>query len=567
MKPPVLQFAPDQDGVQVSLQDLVASRLLIQGSSGAGKSYLARYMLEQTHGQIQQIIFDPEGEFATLRERFDYVVASADGDGDVAADPKSAKLLCRQLVELGASAILDIYELDPEDREEFVARFLRELLSLPKDLWRPALVVIDEAHEFAPEAGNPVSRKPVELLVSKGRKRGLGAICLTQRLSKLSKNASDLQNYLIGYTGLDTDVRRAGDILGFDKAQQQGLKLLETGEFYAFGPAITREVTKVRSGPIQTHHPVGGEVRPPTPPPRGKLRALLSKISDIPERAAEEERSVAALEEKVSRLQRELRAEKRASSKPAASDPEAIERRVAAERNRIRSEVEKQLASYQARVEGQFNRAGKLVQDLADVLVAPAAPELTNGGQATTTRRIPTPRRTTAVVAEPSGDVSVPQQRILDTLSLLEGMGIVAPDRSTVGMFADQSPRSSGYANNLGRLRSLGLIDYPSGGKLQLTSAGSGLAKPPDDVATLDQLHDAWFTRLSHPQVRILQALIAAFPSDLSREELAEISEQSPTSSGYANNLGFLRNSLGLIDYPAGGRVVATTLLFPAGLM
>jgi hypothetical protein len=36
----------------------------------------------------------------------------------------------------------------------------------------------------------------------------------------------------------------------------------------------------------------------------------------------------------------------------------------------------------------------------------------------------------------------------------------------------------------------------------------------------------------------------------------------SATSSGFANNLGALR-SLGLIDYPQRGQVMATDLLFP----
>jgi hypothetical protein len=43
---------------------------------------------------------------------------------------------------------------------------------------------------------------------------------------------------------------------------------------------------------------------------------------------------------------------------------------------------------------------------------------------------------------------------------------------------------------------------------------------------------------------------------------LAEEAEQSATSGGYSNNLGALR-SLGLIDYPVPGQVVATALLFP----
>ena len=95
-------------GVSVDLETLVNSRLLIQANSGAGKSWALRRLLEQSHGHIQQFVIDPEGEFASLREKFDYVLAAKAG-GDTLADVRTAKLLAERLLELGASAILDIY--------------------------------------------------------------------------------------------------------------------------------------------------------------------------------------------------------------------------------------------------------------------------------------------------------------------------------------------------------------------------------------------------------------------------------------------------------------------------
>lgn len=61
--------------------------------------------------------------------------------------------------------------------------------------------------------------------------------------------------------------------------------------------------------------------------------------------------------------------------------------------------------------------------------------------------------------------------------------------------------------------------------------------------------------------VRILEALIGAYPDPIERTELAERAGASPTSSAYANNLGRLR-TLGLIDYPDRGHVVALPVLF-----
>jgi hypothetical protein len=47
------------------------------------------------------------------------------------------------------------------------------------------------------------------------------------------------------------------------------------------------------------------------------------------------------------------------------------------------------------------------------------------------------------------------------------------------------------------------------------------------------------------------------------RDFVAQHAGQSPTSSGFTNNLG-RRHSLGLIDYPQPGQVVATPVLFLA---
>lgn len=71
-------------GVTCDLDRLVDTRLLVQANSGGGKSWLLRRILEQTHGQVQHLVIDPEGEFASLRERFDYVLAAKHG-GDTAA--------------------------------------------------------------------------------------------------------------------------------------------------------------------------------------------------------------------------------------------------------------------------------------------------------------------------------------------------------------------------------------------------------------------------------------------------------------------------------------------------
>jgi len=188
---PTLTFAPAGDGAVVDLEQLIRSRMLIQANSGGGKSYCLRYLLEQTHGHVQHLVLDPEGEFGTLRAVYPYVLAGR--EGDVPATPETAALLCRRLMELGASGIIDLYDLPPQERRRYVRLFLEELMALPRDLWRPCLVVIDEAHVYCMD-------EETEILTADGWKRHdqveIGTIAVTFSPEKGSYQEDAIQRVI-----------------------------------------------------------------------------------------------------------------------------------------------------------------------------------------------------------------------------------------------------------------------------------------------------------------------------------------------------------------------------------
>jgi len=529
---PLLTFDADARGLHVELEQLVSSRLLIQGSSGAGKSWLIRYLLEQTHGRIQQFVFDPEGEFTTLRERFDYVVASAGGDGDVPAHPDTADLLCRQLVELEASAILDIYDLDPEDRAAFVGAFLSRLVRMPKEQWRSALVVVDEAHELCPEQGGRElpSKKPMELVVSKGRKRGLCAVYATQRLSKLSKNASDLQNILVGYTGLDVDVKRARDILGFDKAQGEELKQLRH-EFFAFGPALSREVTRVRSGPVQTHHPKAGELIPPTPPPRGKLAQLVKELAQIPERLAEEEETLATLRARVAELEGDLR---RAGGGGIA--PQQAEQR-------IRAAVAEERARGEQLAEQRAAAAVAALRTTVRPHVEALHHALANGSSASsaTSNEVPKPATAPPVrrpapappvrrpAPAPAPARAAPGRHAATDDSLAKGPRAIltALAQHPGGMTRQQITAITGYKRStrdayIQRLPAEYLIVEP-GGSVYATEAGVAALGDFEPLPIGDELRHHWLAKLPEGEAKVLEAVASAYPDAMERDAVTDV--------------------------------------------
>src|SRR5688572_10180708 len=99
----VEKAAGDRAG-DVALPDqLIGSRVIVQGASGAGKTYVIRRILEETHGRMQHFVLDVEDELFTLREKFDYVLIGGDG-ADAPISEETAAELALTLLELGVSA-------------------------------------------------------------------------------------------------------------------------------------------------------------------------------------------------------------------------------------------------------------------------------------------------------------------------------------------------------------------------------------------------------------------------------------------------------------------------------
>jgi hypothetical protein len=580
---PRLGYRAGAGDVVLDVEQMIGSRLLVQGVSGSGKSTAIRGLLEQTHGRVQHLVIDREGEFATLRAKYPYILAGR--EGDVPADLASAKLLVRKVMELGADLIVDLSELRLPDQREWVRRGFDELIHLPRDLWHPVLAILDEAHIFAPErgSGESVATEAVINLATLGRKRGYCLVAATQRLSKLHKDcAAELLNKLIGYTD-DVDLQRVGDQLGMTKEQRAGLKVLEWGQFYVYGPAVSKQPKLVQLPATATKTPERGKARAPAPAAPAAVKRLLAQLTDLPQQAAEEARSIEDLRRQNAELARRNRQLERGA--PAAAPVTKVE--TVTQRVEVPVLKDGHLSRLEKVVDrlGQFGeRTVALGQDVVSVgreitasLVRLQQPGNGGGKGSAGSHAVPASRpsvsssrpnvpRSTPIAPRqapnvPAEGVSGPQQRILDALAWLDSIGLDRGDRTQVALLAEASPTSSAYGNNLGSLRTAGLIDYPAGGVIALTDAGRGAAATPERPPTTAELHEALFRRLPGPQVRILQALIEAYPAALDRDHLAEVAGASATSSAYGNNLGALR-SLGLIDYPARGQVKARPVLF-----
>lgn len=546
--------------VPIDIDRLIVSRLLVQANSGAGKSWALRRLLEQTHGQVQQLVLDVEGEFYTLREKGDFILARAgERDRDCPAEPHGAALLARKLLELGVSAVVDIYELKAHERLRFARLFLDALVNAPRELWRPCLVVVDEAHVFCPQKGEAESAGAMIDLMTRGRKRGFCGVLATQRLSKLHKDAAaEANNKLIGRSALDVDMERAGDELGFSKSERTRLRTLEPGHFFAFGPALSPSVVEVLVGPVETTHPKPGQRAAPAPPARAKVQKVLGQLADLPREAEEEARTLADAKGRIRALERELAAAQKGAPRPAPAERVEVPVLKDAQVKRLEdaiARIEKQSAKDLERAERLFEAGAELKGALGGA--RPPARAAAARPASSPAPRIP---RVPAAERPPTEGLSGPEQRILDAIAWLEGLGQTESEQTAVAFLAGYTVGGGAFNNPRGALRTKGLIVY-RGDRLSLTDAGRELARAPEVALTADELQARVLDRLPGPEGKLLRALIAAYPEALAVEELAARAGYEAGGGAFNNPKGRLR-TLGLIDYPERGLVVAKSVLF-----
>lgn len=275
----VIGTSPAGAPVTIDLEELLASRLLVQGNSGSGKSHLLRRLLEESAKLVQQVVIDPEGDFVTLADAYGHIVI----DG-AAYDAEQIARLGARIRRHRASVVLALDGLEIDGQMKCAAAFLNALFDAPREEWFPALVVVDEAQMFAPVAAGEVSDEARRLslaamtnLMCRGRKRGLAGVIATQRLAKLAKNvAAEASNFLMGRTFLDIDMLRAADLLGMERRQAEQIRDLERGHFLGLGPAISRRPVAARIGGVQTgSRAVSHAIAPPPVASAEEIQELL----------------------------------------------------------------------------------------------------------------------------------------------------------------------------------------------------------------------------------------------------------------------------------------------------
>lgn len=567
--------------------DAATQKLALLARSGAGKSYLATLLAELLYGAgIQIVALDPVGIWYGLRLAADgkspgLSIPVFGGEyGDIPLEPGAGALVADVIVDRNISVILDVSGFRKNQRKEFVTAFAEQLFHRKKTARSPMMLFLEESQFFIPQKtfkGEERMLGAFEDIGKVGRNYGIGLTLISQRPQAVNKDVLNQTEALFALQTNGAQERKAIQAWISEKGLEgeaiNELPKLEIGQAYVWSPQWLKFFGKVQIGQKRTYNAsatptFNTKSTSPKPLAQTDLQALLEAMQQVVKQA--EAKDPRVLQRRILELERQL---KNAPSQPR---KETIVERVEVPvlQNGQVKHLEQAITSM-AEVGAQLSQ---IAQELKAVLVKiGSAPPITSVSHelrapegATPlgiqikpeTKPAPILSAPKQASTPPMEGVTAPQQRILDALAAFDILGLRSVARHNVAVWSSQSPTSGGYTNNLGRLRSMGLIDYPASGEVALTEAGQSIARPITPIATIEELHEAWYTRLPKPQARILRALVSLYPEAMERIELAEAAGQSPTSGGYTNNLGALR-SLGLIDYPRPGWAAATGLLFP----
>jgi uncharacterized protein len=565
-------------GLELDADYVGGGTFALLAKKGAGKTYTGRVMAEEFwEAKVPFVVLDPMGAWWGLR-------SSADGDsdgipvaifgGDHADAPlerTGGTLMADLVVEEGLSMILDMRGFGTRAAErQFALDFLERLYRRNRDLVH---LFIDEADLFAPQkpqAGDQPLLGVTENIVRRGRNNGIGCTLITQRSAVLNKDVLTQVDGLVAMRMLSPQDRNAIDAWVQDHGDMEiarsvkaSLPELSNGECWWWIPELDVlkrvQVRRSRTFDSSPTKKRGERRRQPKSFADIDLSAIEAKMADTIERAKAEDPK--ELRRRIAQLERELK--QRPTEKQVETKVETVEVPVL---------DPGKLAVLNDIVEELAGVAGKIVAATNDVTAAlgklkarPPAPAVRQ--PAPTPRPQPQQRSTPTPWREPSGDLTAPQQRVLDALAWLEAVGFPQPTKIQVGFIAGYrvGKRVGGtFGNILGQLRGEGLIDYPAPALAQLTDDGRQLATMPDIEQTSEGLQQAVYARLDGPERRVLEVLVEAWPDALSKQDVgtaAGYTVGDRVGGTFGNILGRLR-SLGLIDYPSAGLARAEDVLF-----
>lgn len=299
-----LNISSDLD---LDLEKLIGQCIAVLGIRGSGKSNTAGVIFEELlNQQYPMSIVDIEGEYFGLKEKYEVLVVGT-GDGvEIEINPDCAAEIAEVSMQQNVPVVLDLSGFLSDERTELLKEYLGALWNLAGKLRRPYIIGIEEAHEFIPQGVKTELKELIARIALRGRKRGLGAIVVSQRSAKVDKDVLSQAGILLLHRVVhEVDMRVYGEILPWRKSEvKEIIGSLETGRcIFVNGDVVQPIHVRERATFHAGFTPTLDAVTPPT------LKQVSASIIEAIERAREgkgRRTRAQELEEQLARLEEKL---------------------------------------------------------------------------------------------------------------------------------------------------------------------------------------------------------------------------------------------------------------------
>lgn len=294
----VLEISED---LQLGLDEIIGKFIAILGIRGSGKTNTAAVILEELlEYNFPLTIVDVDGEYWGLKEEYEILVVGKSENVDVEIDVEHAEQIADISLSKNVPVILDVSGFLYEDVYKLLLNYFKKIWDLAGKYRKPYEIVLEEAHEFIPQGIKTDLKEVLVKIALRGRKRGLGAIVVSQRSAKVEKDVLTQAEILFLHKVIHpSDIKVYKEILPLSSKEVGAMiSSLETGDCIFY---YTDLIKPIRVRRRRTFHagytPSLGEVNPPT------LKTISEEIlKAIKEATSSKKRKM----DKIERLEKEI---------------------------------------------------------------------------------------------------------------------------------------------------------------------------------------------------------------------------------------------------------------------